>query len=258
MDEILTERSGKILTITLNRPERLNAITADTMRALAYACAQADDSAIRAVILTGNGRGFCAGPDLSVPKLDIEPGSRRLRRFCNPPIVEPATLAKPVIAAVNGPAAGAGLSLPFAAEMGLAPETGKSYFLVRLIGYSRALHFLASGESLLAEQALAMGVVNEVIDHARLLVRARELAEQMAGKPGVAVNATKAAARGLRAEIAARSNGGEGQNLRCGVDERRTSCRAGRYGRLHRGQILMFALFTAYIRHILPEAAGAF
>ncbi|WP_280219626.1 enoyl-CoA hydratase/isomerase family protein [Nocardia neocaledoniensis] len=208
MDEVLTERSGAVLTVTLNRPERLNAFTADTMGALSDACVQASDSAIRAVVLTGKGRGFCAGPDLSAPKLEIEPGSRRLRRFYNPAIVELATLAKPVIAAVNGPAAGAGISLAFAADiriasdrarfvpgfadMGLAPDTGTSYFLVRLIGYSRALHFLASGEPLIAEQALAMGVVNEVVEHTRLLIRAHELAEQMAGKPGFGVSATKA------------------------------------------------------------------
>jgi 2-(1,2-epoxy-1,2-dihydrophenyl)acetyl-CoA isomerase len=207
MDPILIERSGAVMTITLNRPERLNAVTTDSLRALAEACAEAQHAEVRAVVLTGSGRGFCAGADITAPKISMQPGSRRLRQLYHPVFLELATLPKPVIAAVNGPAVGAGVSLAAAADIriaskqarfvagfvdvGLAPDTGASHFLVRLMGYSGAFYFLGSGLPLSAEQALAAGLVNEVVEHDVLLGRAYELATLLAGKPGVGVSATK-------------------------------------------------------------------
>jgi 2-(1,2-epoxy-1,2-dihydrophenyl)acetyl-CoA isomerase len=139
--------------------------------------------------------------------IDMEPGSRRQRRFYNPAIIELAGLDKPVIAAVNGATVGAGLSLAAAADIrvaserarfkcgfvdvGLAPDTGTSLFLERMLGYSRAFYFLATGHVLSASEALSAGLVNEVVPHDSLLDRAGELAALLAAKPGIGVAATK-------------------------------------------------------------------
>ncbi len=211
MDPVTTGLTGSVMTITLNRPDRLNAITPELMRALSDACAEAGRPEIRAVVLTGAGRGFCAGADIKAPKVDLQPGSRRHRQLYNPAIVELASLPKPVIAAVNGPAVGAGVSLAAAADIriasdratfsagfvdvGLAPDTGASYFLLRLLGYARAFQFLTTGEKLSADQALALGLVNEIVGHDRLTDHALELAARLADKPGIGVPTTKSLLR---------------------------------------------------------------
>jgi 2-(1,2-epoxy-1,2-dihydrophenyl)acetyl-CoA isomerase len=207
MHPVLVDSSGAVLTITLNRPEHLNAVTTDLLHALSDACVQARGNDVRAVILTGSGRGFCAGGDIKAPKIDMEPGSRRLRQLYHPALLELATLPKPVIAAVNGVAAGAGVSLAAAADIriasdharflsgfvdvGLAPDTGASYLLRRLMGYSAAFAFLTTGQPVAAPEALRLGLVNEVVEHENLLTRAHELASLLAGKPGIGVSATK-------------------------------------------------------------------
>ena len=214
MHPVLVDQSGAVLTITLNRPDRLNAVTADLLRALSDACAEARGDDVRAVILTGSGRGFCAGADIKAPRINMEPGSRRLRQLYHPALLELATLPKPVIAAVNGVAAGAGVSLAAAADIriasdqarfvsgfvdvGLAPDTGASYLLRRLMGYGAAFQFLTTGQPVAAPEALRLGLVNEVVGHEDLLTRARELASLLADKPGIGVSATKSLL--LRAE----------------------------------------------------------
>ncbi|KAA0120647.1 enoyl-CoA hydratase/isomerase family protein [Mycolicibacterium sp. P9-22] len=211
MDLVLVDRTDSLLTITLNRPERLNAVIPDLFDALSDACTLAADPSVRAVILTGRGRGFCVGGDIKAPPSALQPGSRRQRRHYTPAIVQLAGLDKPVIAAVNGPAVGAGLSLAAAADIrvasdkalfkagfvdaGLAPDTGSSYFLVRLLGYGRAFDFLAGGKPVTAEEARDLGLVNEVVAHDGLMERAQEIARSLADKPGIAVSATKALLR---------------------------------------------------------------
>lgn len=207
MDPVLTSLSDSVLTITLNRPERYNAMTSNLIQALADACSDAVRAKARAVIVTGSGRGFCSGADLMASQEAIEPPSRRLRTRYLPTIMQLATLPMPVIAAVNGATAGSGLSIAGAADIriaaetaffapgfvdvGLSPDTGASYFLTRAMGYSSTFAFLCSGERMDARAALASGLVNEVVPLDSLLSRATELATKMAGKPGRGVEFTK-------------------------------------------------------------------
>ncbi|WP_405148238.1 enoyl-CoA hydratase-related protein [Sphaerisporangium sp. NBC_01403] len=207
MSTVLTSRDGPVLTVTLNRPESLNALDAKTLYALADAWHEAADPEIRAVVVTGSGRGFCAGADLRAPRDRSRPGSSGLRHTYHPHVLAMAELEKPVIAAVNGAAAGAGLSLAAAADLriaseeakfvpaftavGLVPDAGGAYFLPRLLGYARAYEWLATGRRLTAAEALAWGLVSEVVPAGELLPRATRLAHQLAATPGRAVGLTK-------------------------------------------------------------------
>ncbi|GAA0402791.1 enoyl-CoA hydratase [Acrocarpospora corrugata] len=205
MNTVLTERDGAVLIVTLNRPDKLNALDTDTLYALADAWQEAADPQVRAVVVTGNGRGFCAGADLRAAS--SAPGRSGLRHTYHPHVLALAALEKPVIAAVNGPAAGAGLSLAAAADLriaadtakfvpaftavGLVPDAGGAYFLPRLLGYARAYEWLATGRPLTAAQALDWGLVSEVVPAADLMPHATRLAHQLAGTPGLAVGLTK-------------------------------------------------------------------
>jgi len=216
-EQIRTECAGGVLTITLNRPERLNAWTAQMGRELMAAFDRADeDDEVRAVIVTGAGRGFCAGADLAAggetfdarararsavldedgeapaaPSLESPPrdngGQLTLRIFAS---------KKPVIGAINGPAVGVGatMTLPMdirlAAEearigfvftrRGIVPEACSSWFLPRIVGISRAIEWAATGRVFDAEEALAGGLVRSVHPQGELLAAANELAQEIA------------------------------------------------------------------------------
>jgi len=205
--EVETRRDGAVLTITLNRPEVLNALDAAAHAGLAAALERARDPGVRAVVLTGAGRGFCVGQDLQ----DLERGSRDvaelLRRHLNRHALALRALEKPVIAALNGPAAGAGLSLALACDVriaaddavlvpgfsgiGLAPDTGGTWFAQRLLGTGRAFEWLATGRRLTAAEALQWGLVSEVVPAAELAERTLEVAELFAGLATRAVAGTK-------------------------------------------------------------------
>src|SRR6266487_3299147 len=179
MAEIETTRDGAVLTITLNRPEVLNAFTAEMHRQFLGAFKKAREPEVRAVVLTGAGRGFCVGQDLNEFKEAARDIAGRLRRHYHPTVLAVRQLAKPVIAAVNGPAAGAGLSLACACDLriasadavfvpafiglGLVPDSGGSYFLTRLLGPARALEWMTSNRRLGAGEALEWGLVSEVV-----------------------------------------------------------------------------------------------
>ena len=207
MAEVETSRDGAVLTITLNRPEVLNAFNSALHHALADALAEARDPEIRAVVITGAGRGFCVGQDLT--EFREAPGDigDRLRSTYHPNILVIRALDKPVIAAVNGAAAGAGMSFACACDMriaadsaifvpgfvniGLVPDSGGTYFVTRLVGYARAFEWLCSGRRLTAAEAHAWGLVSEVVDADALATRAAELAAQLAGLPTRAIGMTK-------------------------------------------------------------------
>ena len=206
-DEVLISRDGAVLTITLNRPDVYNAINRALHEGLAAALAEAADPEIRAVVLTGAGRGFCSGQDLR--EFQSFPGGVReaLDQTYHPNIRAIRALEKPVIAAINGPVAGAGLSLACACDLrlaassatfvpafigiGLVPDTGATYFVERLLGYSRAFEWLCSGRRLSAADAHAWGLVAEVVADGRLSVRAAELATTLAALPTRALGMTK-------------------------------------------------------------------
>jgi 2-(1,2-epoxy-1,2-dihydrophenyl)acetyl-CoA isomerase len=207
MAEVETSRDGAVLTITLNRPDVLNAFNAAMHRALGVALRDARDASVRAVVITGAGRGFCVGQDLT--EFREAPGDigSRLREKYHPNIRAIRALEKPVIAAVNGAAAGAGMSFACACDLriaadsasfvpafiniGLIPDSGGSYFVTRILGVSRAFEWLASGKKLTAAEAHAWGLVSEVVEAEALTRRAAELAAQLASLPTRGIAMTK-------------------------------------------------------------------
>jgi 2-(1,2-epoxy-1,2-dihydrophenyl)acetyl-CoA isomerase len=205
--EVETQRDGSVLTITLNRPDVLNAFDRAMHDGFGAAIKAARDEDVRAVVLTGAGRAFCVGQDLNAFRDEGIAIDELLRTTYNPNVLALHALEKPVIAAVNGAAAGAGLSLACACDLrfaaasatfvpafiniGLVPDTGATYFLARLLGYARAFEWLCSGRRLSAADAHAWGLVAEVIEDSRLAARAAELAATLAGLPTRAIGMTK-------------------------------------------------------------------
>jgi 2-(1,2-epoxy-1,2-dihydrophenyl)acetyl-CoA isomerase len=207
MAEVETTREGAVLTITLNRPDVLNAFNADLHKGLAAALKLARSDEVRAVVVTGAGRGFCVGQDLT--EFREAPGDigSRLRATYHPNVLAVRALEKPVIAAVNGAAAGAGLSFACACDVriaadaasfvpafiniGLVPDSGGSYFVTRILGPARAFEWLTSGRKLTAAEAHSWGLVSEVVETETLAARAAELAAQLAALPTRAIGMTK-------------------------------------------------------------------
>ena len=207
MGSVLTDNDGGVLTVTLNRPEVLNALDDAMLDELIDVWQRAHDPGVRAVVVTGAGRAFCAGADLRAPQRDVAEIAHNTRARYNPMALALAGVPVPVIAGVNGPAVGAGLSLACAADIriaseradfrpgfvnvGAVPDAGASFFVPRLVGYSRALDWLCSSRVLSAEEASAWGLVNEVVPHDQLLDRVQERAVELAAMPGRAVELTK-------------------------------------------------------------------
>jgi 2-(1,2-epoxy-1,2-dihydrophenyl)acetyl-CoA isomerase len=207
MAEVETSRDGAVLTVTLNRPEVYNALNAAVHSGLAAALEDARDDAVRAVVLTGAGRGFCAGQDLTEFREVAGDIRDRLERTYHPNILAMRALEKPVIAAVNGACAGAGLSLACACDLriaadgasfvpgfvgiGLVPDSGSSYFVRRLVGTARAFEWMTTNRKLSASEAHAWGLVDEVVEAERLSARAAEVAGAYASLPTRAIGMTK-------------------------------------------------------------------
>jgi 2-(1,2-epoxy-1,2-dihydrophenyl)acetyl-CoA isomerase len=204
---VLKEREGNVLLLTLNRPERLNALTGELLEALHEALEEAGaDPGVRALLLTGAGRAFSAGQDLGEfgeEKPDYEAHLRRYNR-----VVEAmSALEKPLVVAVNGPAAGAGMSLALWGDLrvaatgasfttafvniGLVPDSGMSFLLPRLVGLAKAQELLLLSPRLSAEEALALGLVHKVVPGERLLEEALALARRLAEGPTRAYGLTK-------------------------------------------------------------------
>ena len=197
--EVETQRDGAVLTITLNRPDVLNAFNGAMHKALGAALKEARGDEVRAVVITGAGRGFCVGQDLTEFREAAGDIGDRLRSTYHPNIRAIRALEKPVIAAVNGAAAGAGLSfacacdiriaadaavfVPAFVNIGLIPDSGGTFFVTRLLGYARAFEWLCSGRRLTAAEAHAWGLVSEVVDAEALPTRAAELAATLAALP---------------------------------------------------------------------------
>jgi 2-(1,2-epoxy-1,2-dihydrophenyl)acetyl-CoA isomerase len=205
--EVEVGRDGAVMTVTLNRPDVLNALNAAVHAGLAEALDEARSADVRAVVLTGAGRGFCVGQDLSEFRAGGGDVASRLRTQYHPNVRALRALDKPVIAAVNGAAAGAGLSLACACDLrlaadsatfvpafinvGLIPDSGGSFFVTRLVGYARAFEWLCSGRRLTAAEAHAWGVVSEVVEGNRLAQRAAAVAAELAALPTAAIGMTK-------------------------------------------------------------------
>jgi 2-(1,2-epoxy-1,2-dihydrophenyl)acetyl-CoA isomerase len=208
---ILVARSGAVLTITLNRPEKLNSFNGEMSAALIDALRQAADGTVRSVLLTGTGKGFCAGQDLADRMMVATGGSidlgETVRKNWNPAVMAIRQLEKPVVCAVNGVAAGAGANLALACDivlaarsakfiqpfskLGLIPDAGGTYHLPRLVGEARAKGLAMLGEALPAEQAEAWGMIWKVYDDTILMAEATKLAEHLARQPTYGLGLTK-------------------------------------------------------------------
>lgn len=208
MPAVETSLAGAILTITLNRPDKLNAVDVPLLEGLGGALRAAAAPEVRAVVLTGAGRGFCVGQDLTaLEEAGVENVGDLLERLYHPSVLAIRTLEKPVIAAVNGPAAGAGLSLACACDLriasaaasfvpgfvsiGLVPDAGGSFFLTRLLGAPRACEWMIGGRALEADEALAWGLVSEVVPADGFAARVAEVAAEQAARPTLAVGLMK-------------------------------------------------------------------
>jgi 2-(1,2-epoxy-1,2-dihydrophenyl)acetyl-CoA isomerase len=209
MSEVLTARDGAVLTITLNRPDVYNAFNRALHDALRAALEEAADPELRAVVITGAGRGFCSGQDLKeFQEIPADGGIRgRLEETYHPNIRAIRSLEKPVIAAVNGACAGAGLSLACACDVrvassaasfvpgfigiGLVPDSGGSWFIHRLLGFARAFEWMVSNRKLGADEALSWGLVSEVVEAESFAARVTELAVWYAALPTRGVALTK-------------------------------------------------------------------
>lgn len=219
MTQVRYEVGDGLATVTLDRPERLNAITLEMLDLLADRLRRADaDPGVRCILLTGAGRAFCAGLDLveaaqhmdrlDALAFDFEPQSS--------PVVVMQQIDTPVIAAINGPAAGYAVGIALNADIrvmsrtarlvsattrNLVPESGDTYLLPRLIGWEQASRFYFLGEDMDAEEALRIGVVSELADDPDAARdRARHLAEQVAAMPPRAVQAAKRMMRAGRTD----------------------------------------------------------
>ena len=199
MAEVEISRDGGVMTITLNRPDVLNALNASVHAQLFAALEQAKDPTVRAVIITGAGRGFCVGQDLQEFRAGAGDVADNLRRNYHRNVLAIRALEKPVIAAVNGPAAGAGLSLALACDVriassdasfvpafiniGLIPDSGGTWLAHRLLGTPRALEWFTTGRRVGADEARTMGVVSEVVPAAEFEERMHEVGAYFAAMP---------------------------------------------------------------------------
>jgi 2-(1,2-epoxy-1,2-dihydrophenyl)acetyl-CoA isomerase len=214
-ETILFDVKDGVARVTLNRPDRLNAFTVQMHEELDRALGSLTRSDARVLLLTGAGRGFCAGQDLSDRAVapageGVDLGESLERRY-NPLVRRLADLPMPVICAVNGVAAGAGANIALAADIviaarsakfiqsfaniGLLPDSGGTWVLPRLVGQSRAMGFALTGEPLSAEKAESWGLIWKVVDDADLGVEADALAAKLAKAPTLGLVATRRALR---------------------------------------------------------------
>lgn len=210
-DCVLYEVSGGLATVTLNRPEAMNALDTETKVALRDALQEAGaDPQVRAVLLTGSGRAFCVGQDLKEHIVTLEQGGgmTTVKEHYNPIVTAIATMPKPVVAGVNGVAAGAGAGFAFAADyrivadtaafntsfagVALTADSGASWTLPRLVGPSRAADLLLFPRTVSAQEALDLGIANKLVPADRLAEEAVTVARTLAEGPTVAYAAIKA------------------------------------------------------------------
>jgi 2-(1,2-epoxy-1,2-dihydrophenyl)acetyl-CoA isomerase len=204
MSSILVSQDAGVLTVTLNRPDKLNAFNPEMHKLLRQALEQArDEPGVRAVLLTGAGRGFCAGQDLSERSVSADAApmdlSVSLGSNYNPLVRRMRELPKPIVCAVNGVAAGAGANIALACDiviaarsasfvqsfsrLGLVPDSGGTYFLPRLVGMARAMGLALLGDKLSAEDAERWGLIWKAVDDGKLSEEAGAIARALASGP---------------------------------------------------------------------------
>jgi 2-(1,2-epoxy-1,2-dihydrophenyl)acetyl-CoA isomerase len=212
MNQVLTDVQDGVETITLNQPAKFNALSNAMLQELGDVVRAAErDSAVRAIVLTGSGKGFCSGADIS--EFDLSNGGmdagEHLRQRFNPLVTRMRTMEKPLLAAINGVAAGAGMSLAlacdlrFAAEsarfvvafvkIGLVPDAGLMYFLPRLVGPGKTLEMAWTGDPVSAQDAYELGMLNRVLPDDELLGHTQALALRLAHGPAKTIALIKRA-----------------------------------------------------------------
>jgi 2-(1,2-epoxy-1,2-dihydrophenyl)acetyl-CoA isomerase len=216
---ITVDVADNVATITLNKPERLNAASLDMADEMSAALDQLDGA--RALLITGAGRAFCSGADLQAKAAETITGGKRsylaLTRHYNPLMLKLAGLPIPVVTAVNGPAAGIGCSIALAGDfvlagksgyflqafvnIGLVPDGGASWMLARLVGKARATEMMMLGEKISGEKAETWGLIHKCVPDENLINEARALANRLAAMPTVALGI-------MRRNLAAALDGG--------------------------------------------------
>ncbi len=214
MSDLVCEKQNHVAVIKLNRPDRMNAISAEMLTALGTSLAEFDkDSQVRAIILTGEGRGFCSGLDLKDTAAgrgiggSLGAGGASHISTLEIPTVTLNRIDVPVICALNGPAAGYGFDLalgcdmrlisdraklaPAFAKRGIVPESGGTWYLPRLIGWARACEIGFIAEEISPERALELGLVNKIVAHDALMTEAHAWAEKIAANAPLAIRAMK-------------------------------------------------------------------
>ncbi|WP_261663212.1 enoyl-CoA hydratase-related protein [Deinococcus sp. Marseille-Q6407] len=245
---VLSRDQAGVRTLSLNNPERLNALSGELASQLLTALqAAANDIAVRVVVLTGEGRGFCAGQDLTEVAGPLLQGqgldlSGHLTRHYQPVIEAIRGMDKPVIAAVNGVAAGAGASLALACDLrvssseaqwvqifsniALIPDAGSTWFLPQLVDFGRAFELMSLAEKVSAQQALELGLCQQVFSADNFAEQAQAYAEQFAARPALALALTKRAlnaamtgtlSESLALEAELQQQAGESADFREGV-----------------------------------------
>jgi 2-(1,2-epoxy-1,2-dihydrophenyl)acetyl-CoA isomerase len=212
--DIILEKEKHIAILMLNRPEKLNAITYDMRQSISHALLELQqDDDIRAIILTGAGKGFCSGADVQLQVIrDAAVSSEQISRKSILELVGSFILSfevvnKPIIAAINGIAAGVGLTLALVCDIriastksrfsaiwvkrGLIPDGGATYLLPLILGMDKALELAFTGEIIEAEEAERIGLVTRIVPHEELLLRAKELAEKISVNPPIAIEMMK-------------------------------------------------------------------
>lgn len=213
-DKILVTLEDGIKRITINRPERRNAVDTETIELLHEAIQRSAEDASRVIILTGAGDAFCAGADLQLNEgrdiRDVDV-TASLRQHTNPTVVAMRKLAKPIIARIHGHAVGVGCNYALACDLliaseqakfaqifvriGLMPDGGSTYFLPRLVGYHKAFELMALGDIVNAREALSLGLINRVVTYDELDTTVNALAMRLASSPGIALAKIKAGLR---------------------------------------------------------------
>lgn len=214
MDRVAVERKGPVATVRIARPDRYNAFDVETVGEIRRALESvSEDDAVRSVLLTGEGSAFCAGGDTDEMLEALDDGApdrlfKELTRHLHAAIVETRRMPKPVVAAVNGAAAGGGFGLALAAdirvasedafflpayfEIGVVPDGGITWFLPRIVGRGRAFEILLRDRRVPADEAAEIGLVDRVVPGDELLPAARDLAGELADGPPIAVAEAKA------------------------------------------------------------------
>jgi 2-(1,2-epoxy-1,2-dihydrophenyl)acetyl-CoA isomerase len=242
-EHIRVERSpAHFATLTINRPERLNALAAQTLDEMRHAVEAAPGEGARCLLITGAGRGFSSGADLITGGGLPEDVGLALEQHYNPLVEALFALPIPIVAAVNGPAAGAGCSLALAADfviasrsayflqafvnVGLIPDAGATWLLPRLVGRARALEMMMLGERIEAARALEWGLISRVVEDEELAAESVALAARLAGGPTVALGLIRRLARdsqqqdltqALAAERIGQREAGESEDFKSAV-----------------------------------------